>query len=496
MLTTSAAVTSGVRTVYVPITPCRLMDTRPPTDNVGPRATPLGAGETYVATVRGANGQCSIPADAVSVNVTLTAVGPTAASFLTAFPSDVSRPNSSNLNWVGGQAPVANTATVTLSAAGQASFFNLAGTVDLIVDIAGYYADHNFDDRYYTKAEVDALAGTGTGVGPAGPAGPVGPVGPAGPPGPAGVTSAPCSLSLSSGDIARLRWDLASLTLCPTGDEPRWVAFDGTNVWATNHDAGTVSRINAVTGSTTTVAVGTNPFGIAFDGTSMWVANQTSGTLSKINVSTLAVTTVSPGISDPYGVVFDGAHIWTNNNTTELVKIDTTTNAIASTVATSTGYALAFDGSNIWVPNKDGNTISRVNVGSNTVTGTVSLGPAAPATGPYGVVYDGTSVWVTDANGGTLADPSDGRVIKIDPIAATVVTTLTGFATPRGVTFDGTWIWVSNYAAETVSRINPVSGARTDFPVGVGSGPRGMVFDGTNLWVVLGGVDKLARFTP
>ena len=29
------------------------------------------------------------------------------------------------------------------------------GTADLIVDIAGYYADHDHDDRYYTETEVD-----------------------------------------------------------------------------------------------------------------------------------------------------------------------------------------------------------------------------------------------------------------------------------------------------------------------------------------------------
>jgi hypothetical protein len=48
--------------------------------------------------------------------------------------------------------------TTALSALGQFNVFNLQGTVDVIVDVNGYYADHNHDDRYYTKAEVDALA--------------------------------------------------------------------------------------------------------------------------------------------------------------------------------------------------------------------------------------------------------------------------------------------------------------------------------------------------
>jgi hypothetical protein len=33
--------------------------------------------------------------------------------------------------------------------------FNLQGVVDVLVDVNGYYADHNHDDRYDTKAQVD-----------------------------------------------------------------------------------------------------------------------------------------------------------------------------------------------------------------------------------------------------------------------------------------------------------------------------------------------------
>ncbi|TPW13995.1 MAG: hypothetical protein FD127_1697, partial [Acidimicrobiaceae bacterium] len=127
VLTTSASVDFGVRTVLVPITPCRLIDTRRPTDNVGPRATPLGAGEIYEAAVRGANGRCTIPSDAVAVELSIVAVNATAASFLTAFPSDVLRPNASNLNWVANQAPTSGSVKAALSANGHVSFFNLAG---------------------------------------------------------------------------------------------------------------------------------------------------------------------------------------------------------------------------------------------------------------------------------------------------------------------------------------------------------------------------------
>ena len=60
LLTTSASVDSGNRSIFVPITPCRVMDTRPGSDNIGPRSTPIGAGESYIAQITGTNGNCTI----------------------------------------------------------------------------------------------------------------------------------------------------------------------------------------------------------------------------------------------------------------------------------------------------------------------------------------------------------------------------------------------------------------------------------------------------
>jgi len=94
------------------------------------------------------------------MNVTI--VGPTSQSHLTVFPSDANpRPNASNLNWVANQPPTPNAVTTPLSADGKVSFYKLSGTVNLIVDIVGYYESST-----------------------AGPAGPPGPKGDIGDPGP------------------------------------------------------------------------------------------------------------------------------------------------------------------------------------------------------------------------------------------------------------------------------------------------------------------------
>ncbi len=138
VITTTAA-GPGDGDALVPIVPCRLMDTRPDY-LVGTRDTPLGADSDYTATVWGSHGECDIPTSATGVSLNVTAVGPTEASFLTLFPSDSSRPTASSLNYVAGQAPTPNAVTVKLSATGTIKLYNYDGTVDVIVDIVGYYA--------------------------------------------------------------------------------------------------------------------------------------------------------------------------------------------------------------------------------------------------------------------------------------------------------------------------------------------------------------------
>jgi hypothetical protein len=150
-----ASVDSGERGVFIPITPCRLFDTRA-TDTVGPRSTPLTTGDTHTQKVHGVNGNCTIPADAIGVALNVTVVNGTAASFLTVWPADTPRPLAASLNWTPGAPPTPNKVDVDLSADGSIKLYNFAGNVDVVADAVGFYADHTHDDRYYTKAQADA----------------------------------------------------------------------------------------------------------------------------------------------------------------------------------------------------------------------------------------------------------------------------------------------------------------------------------------------------
>lgn len=141
---------------FVPITPCRLIDTRPAPQQVGTRVGPIGAGEAATLDSYGTVGECTqIPAGATGLSLNVTAVNATEPTFLTIYPNDQTRPTASSLNPVPGAPATPNAVVTDLSPGGRFAVYNYRGTVDVIVDVNGYFIDHEHDDRYYTEAEID-----------------------------------------------------------------------------------------------------------------------------------------------------------------------------------------------------------------------------------------------------------------------------------------------------------------------------------------------------
>ncbi len=152
----SADVSSGDRPVLVPIETCRIADTRPAPNNVGPRTAPLAPGDTMTIDAQEPGTDCTgqIPADASALSLNVTALNATSNSFLTIWP-DGPRPTASALN----PAPdvrVFNAVTTALATDQTFQVFNNRGTTDLFIDVNGYYENHDHDDRYYTQTEVGA----------------------------------------------------------------------------------------------------------------------------------------------------------------------------------------------------------------------------------------------------------------------------------------------------------------------------------------------------
>jgi DNA-binding beta-propeller fold protein YncE len=132
--------------LFYSIPPARICDTRPTRNGsiancqnqpLGPKGI-LGiqvAGKSLVPNSGGPN-----PPVAVVAN--LTAVAGTATTFLTLFPADTTQPLSSDLNPRAGDV-VANLAFVGIATTGLASgnvaLYNAAGTINAILDVAGWF---------------------------------------------------------------------------------------------------------------------------------------------------------------------------------------------------------------------------------------------------------------------------------------------------------------------------------------------------------------------
>lgn len=123
---------SATGMAYHNVTTVRLLDTRPATQ-VGTRSTPLGLLNSMDLEIPG------LPDDATSVSVNVTAVDGTEGSFLALYPTGAARPTTSTVNWDAAGA-VANNATVNLGPDHSVTIFNLKGTVNVVIDLLGYYA--------------------------------------------------------------------------------------------------------------------------------------------------------------------------------------------------------------------------------------------------------------------------------------------------------------------------------------------------------------------
>jgi len=131
------ATAGGTGSVFTPVTPIRILDTRNGTGGV---SGPVGPNQFVAVQVAGRGGlptmASAIPPKAVVVNVT--AVGPTSAGYLTAWPDAVTRPGTSDLNFAAGQT-VPNLVVVQVGTTGQIDVYNAFGSTNIVIDVMGWY---------------------------------------------------------------------------------------------------------------------------------------------------------------------------------------------------------------------------------------------------------------------------------------------------------------------------------------------------------------------
>ena len=140
---------------FTSVPPQRILDTR---GGLG-IAHALAANETADLTVAGVAG---LPATGVGVVVlNVTATRPTAASYLTVFPSGSTKPNASNLNMSTGQ-NVPNLVFASVGTNGKVSIFNAFGTTDVLADLVGWIPSGGAFLSLNPTRMMDTRTGSGT----------------------------------------------------------------------------------------------------------------------------------------------------------------------------------------------------------------------------------------------------------------------------------------------------------------------------------------------
>ena len=126
---------TGSGGTYGSLPPARILDTRNGTGTFGGAVAGGSAISVQVT------GQGGVPASGVgAVVLNVTAVNPTAGSYLSVYPNGSSVPTASNLNFGPGET-VPNMVVAKVGTGGKVNVYNAVGSTDVLFDVAGWYAD-------------------------------------------------------------------------------------------------------------------------------------------------------------------------------------------------------------------------------------------------------------------------------------------------------------------------------------------------------------------
>jgi hypothetical protein len=125
---------SSVATLFYPVTPCRIIDTR---NANGPQGGPaLASGTTRNINVAGV---CGIPTGVVAISINIAVVAPPGGGYLTAFtgPANATLPLASTINYQTNRT-LANNAIVK-AGSDTINVFDGGPTVHFVIDVNGYF---------------------------------------------------------------------------------------------------------------------------------------------------------------------------------------------------------------------------------------------------------------------------------------------------------------------------------------------------------------------
>jgi len=252
-----------------------------------------------------------------------------------------------------------------------------------------------------------------------------------------------------------------------------------------------------------------NPYALCYDGANVWVTSMQYSTLNNFNAHGWW-NTPSGGISStdpqPVAACYDGLYIWVacrGSNSVEMImprrnslessievnwalKLVTTAERPAAGKGLS---AICYDGQNVWVTNDSNNTLVKMNqwMLQNGVLPPTSIPTykysTAEVNGPQGICFDSKDLWVTNSMGNSVS--------RIDPATGACTGTFNVGKSPKGICFDGTYLWVVNKGSNTVTKLSRIGFTIGTYPVA--AGPQEICFDGHYIWVTSPASDRVTK---
>jgi virginiamycin B lyase len=196
----------------------------------------------------------------------------------------------------------------------------------------------------------------------------------------------------------------------------------------------------------------------------------------------MAVFDATSGAPD-WQVLTDDA-VWVANGPRNAIhRLDVNTNRIAATITVGkrpcSGLATGFG--SVWVPSCGDKTVSRVDIKTNAVVATIHAGPAESE---GGIAASEDALWlVTDRS---------GKLSRIDPKTNSVSATVEVPAGSASVLYGDGAIWVTTPSKNTLTRVDAKTNQVTD-TIPVGPGPRFETFGAGAIWTLNQGDGSISR---
>jgi hypothetical protein len=248
------APTSSSTLTFVPVTPCRIVDTRQATGTFGGPALVANANRSFPVPT----GSCSIPSTASAYSLNATALPATTLNYLTLYPTGTSQPTVSTLNSGNGQV-TANAAIVPAGTSGAVTAFATNQT-NFLMDINGYFTNTPTTPLVFNTVAPCRVVDTRTASSPLG--------------GPVLAASSARSFPIASGSCgipSNATAYAVNVTAMPTS------TLTYLTLWPTGQSQPTVSTLNSYNGQVVANAA-LVPAGTS-GAVSVYVSNQTNITI-------------------------------------------------------------------------------------------------------------------------------------------------------------------------------------------------------------------------